>query len=465
MHIRTHRVFACNDVLTRVFACPLRAALRAKGLSCVPLRAGAFVPIKREIEAWEQRLRESVREQCPFGYSIRPMSGRIQVQRYWRDSGKRETVTLPLEWHPSSQRALLNGLHQINLGLNNGLSLKAAAGMAFDVAQSTGAGDKLNWGEVLRKFKEQKLDDGIKASTWDREYQTRLGWLIDQLNSPSGPNNGTNALKAMRVGRNGHGDEPGSRGRRLRIQYAAQILGFAVRELGVDQRWQPPDAAEIAGIIGKKSSDTPSAANAGQAHALTDEQFLRLFDSITNPSWKLAIGLVGVFGLRGVELNYASAKPDGLRVEYRKVTARGKTDPRTVPILDPKGRKGLGQQLLLTLHSGIVNLPPLGSSDSEASGAISTFLRRNKVWQQLKDEVRLDSGDRVSVYSLRHGFAWRCAMAEPPVNPRAAAAAMGHTFQTHVQIYGRRFDFDQVQQAFERASRENQVIELHTNKM
>lgn len=383
------------------------------------------------------------------------MRGSIQVQRYWRDSGKRETTTLPLEWRASSQRDLLNALHAINSGINTGLSLKDAARLAFDVSAGPVDSTKLNWGEVLQKFRDHKVGSGkVKDSTWRKEYEPRLRWLVDQLNGATGPNNGTKALEAMRSGRNGQGDEPGSRGRKIRIQYAAQMLQFAVSELGVDSRWAAPDAAKIAELIGEKRGNAPSAANGGQAHALTDDQFLRLFDSINNPSWKLAVGLIGVFGLRGVELNYCSAKADGLQVDYEKRTARGTTKKRLVPILDPQGRAGLGQQLLMTLLSGIVKLPPLGTSDGDASSAISTFLRRNRMWLQLKAEAEQATGDRVSVYSLRHGFAWRCAMAQPPVSPRAAAAAMGHSFQTHVQVYGQRFDFDNVRTAFATASRQ-----------
>jgi len=413
------------------------------------------VPRKGSVEPWEQRLRDAVSAQHPFGYSIREMRGSIQVQRYWRDSGKRETTTLPLEWRASSQRDLLNALHAINSGINTGLSLKDAARLAFDVSAGPVDSTKLNWGEVLRKFRDHKVGSGkVKDSTWRKEYEPRLRWLVDQLNGPTGPNNGTKALEAMRSGRNGQGDEPGSRGRKIRIQYAAQMLQFAVTRLGVDSRWSPPDSAGIEELIGTKESNAPIAANSGQALMLTDEEFLLLFDSIKNPSWKLAVGLIGVFGLRGVELKYCSATPDGLQVDYQKRTARGSTKTRLVPILDPQGRSGLGLQLLLTLQSEIVKLPPLGTSDSDVSSAISTFLRRNQVWLDLKRKKKQASGHRISVYSLRHGFAWRCALAQPPISPRVAAAAMGHTLQTHVQVYGKEVNWHIIQTTFAASSRQ-----------
>jgi len=364
------------------------------------------MPKRRANEApWEVRLREAVRAHHPFGYSIREMKGKVAVQRYWQDTGKRESASLPLEWHPTSQRELLNALHGINAAIGRGLSLKEAVRLTFDV--SAGPSVRVNWQEVLARFRTHKLESGaVKDSTWLKEYEPRLQWLVDKLNGPAGANNGETALEAMRVGRNGQGGEPGSRGRKLRIQYAAQMLRFAVEQVGLDRRWLPPDETRMGQLIGKTKPTAPKANNAGQARALTDEQFLRLLDSITNPKWRLAVGLIGQFGLRGVELNYVGAREDGLWVGYQKNTVKGSTKQRLVPILDPQGRAGLGKQLLLTLESGIVELPPLGSSDSEASGAISVYLRRNAVWNELKQAVQAAHGERISVYSLRHLFAW-----------------------------------------------------------
>jgi integrase len=388
------------------------------------------------------------------------MKGKISIQRYWQDTGKRESSSLPLEWHPTSQRELLNALHGINAAIGRGLSLKEAVKLTFDV--TAGPSARVNWTEVLRRFRTHKLESGaVKESTWDKEYEPRLQWLADNLNGPAGANNGEAALEAMRVGRNGLGGEPGSRGRKLRIQYTAQMLRFAVEHVGFDQRWLPPGEARMAQLIGKAQPTASKASNAGQARALTDEQFLRLLDSIKNPRWHLAIGLIGVFGLRGVELNYASAKEDGLWIGYQKNTVKGATKPRLVPILDPQGRAGLGKELLATLTSGSVELPPLGNADSEASGAISVFLRRNAVWQELKKATKEEHDGRISVYSLRHLFAWRCAMASPPVNPRAAAAAMGHSFAVHVGTYAQQFDITGVKAAFAAANRGNSSIELH----
>ena len=76
------------------------------------------MPKRRELEPWEQNLVSAIKEQHRFGYSVRPMRGKVQVQRFWSDTGKRETVTLPVAWEKGCQRDVLNGINAINDGLH-----------------------------------------------------------------------------------------------------------------------------------------------------------------------------------------------------------------------------------------------------------------------------------------------------------------------------------------------------------
>ena len=401
---------------------------------------------RADAQPWEAALRRAIKTQHKWGYSVRPMRGKVQVERYWKDTGKRQAATLPIEWRRGCEREVLNALHGINAAIAKGLSLKDAVRLTFDLT----AGPKVqtNWREIYSRFYDFKVPAKVKETTWEKEYAPRLLWLIDVLTGADAPNNAELALAAMRAGRNGQGDAPGSRSRKLRIQYAVQMLRFAVSKCGASGRWLPPDEDTIRDLIGEPAPNSSKASQSGQALALSDEQFLRLFDSITNARWKLAVGLIGVFGLRGVELKYATAHRDHLHVSYGKRTAKGSTEARDAPILDPAGRAGLGQQLLMTLSSGITELPPLGSTDKAASGAIDTFLRRNDVWMEYKADAKA-MGQRVSLYSLRHCFADRCAMATPPIPPKAAAVAMGHSLQVHLQTYQRQHSLKLVKEAFE----------------
>ena len=53
-------------------------------------------------------------------------------------------------------------------------------------------------------------------------------------------------------------------------------------------------------------------------------------------------------------------------------------------------------------------LPPLGTTDGAVSGAISTYLNRNKVWKEFKAAAKEAGLGRISVYSFRHAhkFIW-----------------------------------------------------------
>ena len=413
---------------------------------CVQQGVGFAKKLANE-EAWVTRLREAVKEQHRNGYSLREKRGAVQVQRYWADSRKRESASLPIVWERGCERRVLNALHSINSCLTRGLSLADAVKLTFEV--SAGPKRSTPWREIYKRFQAHKIESGeTKESTFIKNYGPCLLYLVDVLEADDSPNNGRTALEAMRTGRNGQGSAPGSRGRKLRIQYAAQMLTFAVDRCGLDERWRPPE--KLIDLIVKELNDAPKASNAGQAAGLSDEQFLRLYDSIPNPQWKLVVGLLGCFGLRGVELNYATAEEDALQITYRKRTSRGSTKPRSVPVLDPAGRPRLGKQLLLTLSTGFVELPSLGSTDGSASEAINKALRRYPAWQQLKEEARAAGRGRVSCYSLRHAFAQRTA--SRGIKPRHAAAAMGHSYATHLAVYQQQHNDEEVANAFAAAN-------------
>ena len=111
----------------------------------------------------------------------------------------------------------------------------------------------------------------------------------------------------------------------------------------MDARWLPPSPDDLVDIKGRKAPNAvPEFNNAGQAIPLKDEQFLALLESIPDPRWRLAVGLVGAFGLRPVELNYCRPDGDGLRIEYQKRNARGCSPKRTVEALDRVDAPGMG---------------------------------------------------------------------------------------------------------------------------
>ena len=90
------------------------------------------------------------------------------------------------------------------------------------------------------------------------------------------------------------------------------------------------------------------------------------------------------------------------------------------------------RQALAQLSSGLVKLPVgiLNAQDFKTCGhTFRQYLDRHPYWAAL---VKANPG--LSPYSLRHGYAYRGALAGIPL--RQLAASMGHDVRTHMKHYG-----------------------------
>ena len=390
---------------------------------------------------WAADLRAAIKQQFRLGgFTVREMNGKVMLQKRWPD-GSRKAAVLPIDWRPGITLNVLAAVEAVNDHLQTGMSLKEAVHLQWPVEESNNAGSVrigrggTNWPEIVERFRTHKLQSGqVKLECWNQSYSYVMRRLIAALAGNNAPTNGKTLLLALATGK------PGSRGRVVQIERAAQFLRFAVREVGIDQRWAPPEGEDLIDLKGRKApNEKATSPQAGQAVPLMDDAFLALLDEIPDPRWRMAVGLCGVFGLRPIELQYCRPDGDGLRVEYQKRTARGTSPKRTVEALDPITRPGLGKQLLLELSSGLIELPPMGSRDDLAGTSMNTYLRRRKCWSSLRDEAIGSGAGRLSSYSLRHGYAYRSAMVyDIPI--RAAAALMGHSVQVHMQHYGKWVD-------------------------
>ncbi|MGB5133833.1 MAG: hypothetical protein WBN89_01510 [Prochlorococcaceae cyanobacterium] len=185
------------------------------------------------------------------------------------------------------------------------------------------------------------------------------------------------------------------------------------------------------------------------ATPLKDEQFIQLLESIPNPSWRLAIGLVGCFGLRPSELRHLRVEGSKLRVAPVKRNRSGSSKARLVRGLDPVGHEGLSEALLEELKSGSTPLPGLGSDNKTAGDNLRQYLDRNLTWVALRQKSA-DRAERLTPYGLRHGYALRAHL-RYHLQPRIAAALMGHSPNTHNKHYGRWTDEATVDEAVDQA--------------
>ena len=107
---------------------------------------------------------------------------------------------------------------------------------------------------------------------------------------------------------------------------------------------------------------------------------------------------------------------------HSKSTSRDKTKPRPLPPMRPgHGAEDLG-----------------------------LYMRRRKRWQELR-QMYETAGEKLVLYSARHGYAHRAHLiCELP--PKVAAAAMGHSLETHLAAYSKWCGDDVIDTAFKQAA-------------
>ena len=198
--------------------------------------------------SWVTGLRQALKQQFPLGgFTVREMKGKVFLQKRWPD-GSRQAAALPINWGPGIALEVLKTGEAVNEHLQAGASLKDAVHLQWPEDTSTAAGRKkvgTNWPEVIERFRVHKIQSGqVKETTWGEAYAYVMREILEAL---PGANNGKALLTAMAKG------APGSRGRVVHIERAAQFLKFAVREVGVDSRWLPPQGDDLIDIKGRKA--------------------------------------------------------------------------------------------------------------------------------------------------------------------------------------------------------------------
>ncbi|QPN61995.1 hypothetical protein [Synechococcus sp. CBW1004] len=414
----------------------------ARSLAAAGERKGA-----ERAPRWVLTLREAIKQEHGFGWSVREKSGKVQLTHRYED-GSRSSITLDCPWNPEAISEVLGLLPEIRSRME---SQRLGLAEAYALLRGTdrSRAGRLDWQLLVVRFQKHKVADtgAVKSRTWDAMYGPVMSQVLKAMATRPVPRDGRALLAALR---DRYGGEPGSRGRKLRMQYTSQLLLYAVNELGAPERWLPPQ--DLGPFVGQATQEV---AQQG-ATPIKDHQLMRLLEGIPDPRWRLAVGLMACFGLRPVELGHIRVNGDKLHVAYRKRTARGNTKPGDVIGLDPEGLQGESLRLLRLLESGLVDLPPLGLIDGDAAQSVRTYLSRRPVWQSLKSEVAAQGG-KLSAYSFRHGYALR-AHELYDLTPRVTAALMRHSLQTHHAHYGAWVDDEvvdtSVQRGIQRLARE-----------
>jgi integrase len=373
---------------------------------------------------WVATLRHALKGEHGRGWSVRDKHGRVQITRRFED-GTRSAVDTAISWDAAAVRPTLDLIAAIRERMDGQqLGLRDAYRMLADAPQSQPG--VIDWPAVIERYREERISSGqIKPTTWARDSAYRMERTLACLAATPTPRDGRALLERYRDQWCG---AAGSTGRKRQLLEVAALLRFAVKRCGAPDRWlPPPDLEDLIGLRETATTDTLP---------IKPEQLERLLDGIKDPPLRLAVALVGLFGLRPAELMVARVDAGKLRVppiKRNRRTAKTPKQARMVLPLDLSGMPGEGARVLAQLESGLVPLPPaiVNASDLKLCGAaFRQYLDRCPAWQELRRQT-----PALTPYGLRHGYALR-AHTQYRLSIRVAAALMGHDPITHQRHYG-----------------------------
>ena len=414
---------------------------------------------------WDVTCRAAIQHECGAGWSIVEQSGKAKVTRIYRDEGNKRVTRskqLPIEWKATNSSKIQNAvirLHNLiferNISLAEAVRLDEAASVSDkpDAPETASEG----WDVIAEDFLQTK--QGRRSDTL-KDLKLRVERTLMALEHKPMPIDGKSLMKkyaTLFFGKMTAGGE----GRIRNLNDVAAFLKFAVQEKGKPTRYLPPQKSFISELIGESATTR----KAKLTPPIKPEQLAALLDQLEadqKPELRLAVGLVGLYGLRPAELavlHVVEDKDKSLKLRVGQVKRNAKTmnrkkELRLVIPIDIDGRQGEAQRLLSLYHSGLVKLPASLLKQIElvedkkkfqdVGHEFGQLLKRYKPWKAL-----VAANPDITPYSLRHGYAWRAHMCSPvPLPAKMAAASMGHTVIVHQKNYGSWIDESSMEQAF-----------------
>ena len=384
---------------------------------------------------WITDVRSVLRREHGKGWLIEQQSGRIKICRAVPGQ-RRQAITTNLNWAPSSATKLTSLVGEIRDRMESlKLGLSEAYKLLVDVTESAVQG-QLDWVEVSKRYEQWRVGTGdVVQTTYDRDERPHINNALKLLSLPKrAPHDGRSLMTsyALKFFAN---CAPGGAGRKRHLLSVERFLGFAVKRCGAAQQWLPPEKADIDELIGSRELAVEKTV------PIKPEQLHSLLVSLdSKPEVRLAVALVGLYGLRPSELQMLSVEEGDLYVaptKRNKATAKTLRKPRLVLPLDLVELPGEGARCVQLWESGLVKLPAsiVNAKGFKAAGnAFATCLARHEYWNSLKANT-----ESLVPYSLRHGYAWRAVKYEhydKAVPLRDLCDLMGHDSRTHLKHYG-----------------------------
>ena len=384
---------------------------------------------------WITDVRSVLRREHGKGWLIEQQSGRIKICLAVPGQ-RRQAITTNLSWAPSSATKLTTLVGEIRDRMESlKLGLAESYRLLVDVPEGAVQG-QLDWVEVANRYEQWRVGTGdVVQTTYDRDERPHINNALKLLSLPKrAPHDGRSLMTsyALKFFAN---CAPGGAGRKRHLLSVERFLGFAVKRCSAAQQWMPPDKTDIDELIGSRELAVEKTV------PIKPEQLHSLLMSLdSKPEVRLAVALVGLFGLRPSELQTLSVEEGDLYVapiKRNKATAKTPRKPRLVLPLDLVELPGEGARCIQLWESGLVKLPAsiVNAKGFKAAGnAFATCLARHDYWKSLKAHT-----EGLVPYSLRHGYAWRAVKYEhydKAVPLRDLCDLMGHDSRTHLKHYG-----------------------------
>jgi integrase len=353
--------------------------------------------------------------------------------QYRPAGGKAQSLMLPFDFEKRETSKALRRIEEIFKNFVKAKGTKTLS-KAATVTETSSSKHQINWEELVNNYRQ--FVPNASDKTWKKSYipvLTKAGLLMNR--SKGKPQDGESLmLEALKQW------EQGTRSRQIARRSLKGFLEWAVLRGKLIAAYAPP-------------AHIPETRNPSEiGYAIADQEIIELLDLIPKGrtaseeeiynSWRFAIQLCSVYGLRPEELRHLTIK-EGIEgkelwTTYQKSKGGKKgdrTEPRKLHALFVRDLDGNPLDWSLQKRFAIgEKLPPLGSL-GQGGLALGTFLKRRKYWNQLREVVKTTKKESLKAYSFRHRYAKQShAQGFPVAN---IAAAMGHTVEVHLQNYAR----------------------------
>ena len=409
-------------------------------------------------------------------WTVRQLKGRCQIT--WKlENGKKPSVLTEIPWQPDKSLSILNAVQEIRAFIERGHSIQQANEKRLKaLGKASGKAPALrefDWAAAADDFLESM--DSRRGGTLD-DLKIRIRRFKLALKARPTPNDGPSLMRAYarcffdEVYPAEHRKAgqlrlpPGKDGRRRNLRDVARILRHGIEEMGAPERWQPLPPKKMSGLIGSAVTETITKA---KTIPVLPEDFEALLDNLEADGkleLRLAVGLVGLYGLRPSELAVMRIDDDGklyvggqVKRDAKAIEQGAEKPERLVKPLDLNGREGLGKEMAMDWNNGrgTIKLPlairneiaKVGEKNTfkEVGAAFSQLLTRYRYWKIL---VKKTPG--LKAYGLRHGWAWRAHKnSEKQLHYSQASALLGHTTRVHLDYYSSWVSEDELEKAGE----------------